>query len=295
MSNAIQFDQKDKSAILTYEQLAQTMKLGDSAGNMPRQVPVQPGELLVTVKDMIKRYAGADIIEDNIIIREPYCQTNLSKVHKGEPLQIEDYLIRRFVTKFRIPGLIFNREGEDIMPAIALTYAYTDSIKGIQIAYGENVSVCDNLTAFGPYHFSTYGNSRVTFEEGMQLLTHWIQNLEAIHENHVYVIDYLISVHVNKQEYQRIIGSLFEKAVRSNSGEKGITAPLNQSQVAAMVAAGLETLQDDNSVISAWDVLNWGTSTLKAQNSDMIELLKNTTAFNDFIYSEFDVPVSLAV
>lgn len=294
MQNAISFNPKDKSALLTYEQVAQTMKLGDSYGSMPKQVPVQPGELLVQIKDMIKQHSGLDIIQQPVVIREPYCQTNLNKVKSNVPLEYEDYLLKRFVTKFNLPLTAF--EGEDKMSAsFALTYAYTDNVKGIQIAFGENVHVCDNLCAYGQYHFSTYGNSRISFEEGMQLLTHWIMNLRTVHEKHIDSIKYLMSVEVPRRDFQRVIGSLFEKAVRANSGEQGIIAPLNQSQVAGMVAKGLDVLQDHDGYITAWDVMNWGTYTLKPHNSDMVDLIKSTAGFNDFIYREFDCPVSLGL
>jgi len=298
--NAIQFDPKDRSASLTYEELARTMRIGDSMGNMPKQIPMQPGELIMHIIGLIKKYTGREIIAQPVIVREPYLQTNLNKTRTGEPLELEDYLVRRFVTKFEVDLTHREYTPDQMHACVALTYAYTDSVKGMQVAFGENVSACDNLVAFGQYHFSTYGNDRCTFDEGMQLLTHWCMNMRTIHEKYGEVVQYLKEFDVDKEQFQRIIGSLFEKAVRVNNGEKGVVAPLNQSQVAAMVAAGLETLKAQEGGVmgeymNAWDILSWGTSTLKAQTSDMIELLKSTTQFNDFIYREFGCEVVLAI
>lgn len=290
--NAIQFNQKDRSAELTIQQLAQTMRLGDSMGVMPKQVPVQPGELLVQMMEKLHEYTGLKPIEKPIVIREPYCQTNLNKMQSKQALDYPDYLIKRFVTKIELPMDTFT--GPDTMrPGIALTYAYTDSIKGIQVAFGENVAVCDNLTAFGPYQFSTYGGNKVGFEEGMQLFNHWVQNLQTVHNQHISAIDFLMNTKVEKDKFHKVLGSLFEKAVRVNGGEK-VEAPLNQTQVAGMVQKGLDVL-DEQDTVTAWDIMNWGTFTLKPHSSDMIDLIKSTANFNDFILKEFNCPVAMGI
>lgn len=298
--NAILFDTKNKSALLSYTDLAKTMRIGDSTGNMPKQIPMQPGELILHVKDLIKKQSGLDIIENPVVIREPYIQTNLNKMKAGLPLEIEDYLVRRFVTKFDVDLSYGDGTPDKMNASFALTYCYTDGIKGMQIAFGERVNVCDNLMAFGQYHFSTYGSSKVSFDDGLQLLSHWTQNIRELHEKHCNVVDYLKSYEVPLRDFQRIIGSLFEKAVRFNSGDHSLIAPLNQAQVAAMVGSGIDYLKTKETIpageyITAWDVLSWGTNTLKAQNSDMIDLLKCSTAFNDFMHEEFDCPVELAI
>lgn len=292
--NAILFDDKNKAAEITHNQLAQTMELGDKFGDLPKQVPFQPGVLIQNIVEDVKKYAGLEATVAPIVVRETYCQTNRAKIKKNEPLDYEDYLIKRFVTKINLPMEAYNDTEDHLNASIALTYIFTDSAKGIQIGFGENVHVCDNLTIFGGFHFSTYGGGKVNFDEGMQLMHHWLQNLLTLHNKHIAIIDKLKEAKVARQGFHRILGSLFEKAVRRNTGED-IVAPINQTQIADMVRRGANILSGDKETLTGWEILNWGTSILKPHNSDMIDLLPDTAAFNTFLCNEFKIPMDLTI
>jgi hypothetical protein len=294
MANAILFDEKTKSAQLHYKQLAQTMEIGNAQGEMPRACPMQPGELITSICDSVQKYSGLEPTVSPIVIREPYCNVNRQKIKDGKELLLEDYLIRRLVTRIDIPMLGFKGTKDAMNASVAISYIYTDNSKGIQVGFGENVHVCENLTVFGGFCFSTYGTSRVSFEDGMQLLHHWLQNITTLHDQHILTVQQLMDAKVKRPGFQRIIGSLFEKAVRANAGSK-LVAPMNQTQIAGMVAQGREVLESEAELITGWEMLNWGTSILKPNTSDMVDLIKDTSNFNSFILNEFKIPQAITI
>jgi len=290
--NAISFLANDRSATISIEELSKTMELGDHMGRMPKNIPVQPGQFLVDVMSRINRITGIAATQEPIIIREQYCQVNRQKIKEDKPLELEDYIIKRFVSKIKLPNLTSNISGEEVTGALALSYAYTDAIKGIQIAFGENVSVCENLTAFGRYRFTTYSRDKVSFEEGMQLLDAWLGNIQDIHSAHINTIANLQSRRVRKEEFEHFIGSLFIPAVVNNNGYTAM-APLNQSQVAMVVSNAYDNKTDFDD-LTAWDVMNMGTYVIKPNTSDMLTVISDTTDFNDFVLDQFDIPFELA-
>jgi hypothetical protein len=83
-----------------------------------------------------------------------------------------------------------------------------------------------------------------------------------------------------------LLGTLFERAVRANQGDKSVDAPLNQADCAALVRAGYDKIIDEGQVVTAWDLTNWCTSVLKPDRSDMASMLVNNHRINEFIYQE---------
>ena len=150
-------DSKNKSAEISYEELAETMEIGDAFAELPKSCPVQPGKLILDVCNQIKKFTGMDPVVKPIIIREQYCNVSRNYIKEEREKQLKDYQIKRMVTKIEIPKIAFEGTTDQMAPAIALTYINTDGAKGMQLAFGENVAVCENLTAFGKFHFSTYG------------------------------------------------------------------------------------------------------------------------------------------
>lgn len=293
MAHAIIFDEKNRSASITHKELAQTIELGNAFGELHPNVPVKPGVLLEDMCNDIVKYSGLTPTVSNIIIREPYCQVNRAKLKEEKDLELGDYLIRRLVARIDIPLTGFIGTKDEMNASIAMSYLFTDNHKGIQVGFGENVHICENMCMFGGFQFSTYGTSKVGFEDGMQLMRRWLQNMVTVHDQHLAIIEKFKAAKVHKTGFQRIIGSLFEKAVRHNNNERGVSAPLNQTEIADMVREGLPVLQKDEEHLTGWEILNWGTAILKPNTSDMVNLIRDTSAFNSFLANEFKIPITI--
>src|SRR5690606_16496175 len=123
----------------------------------------------------------------------------------------------------------------DAKGSMAVGISYSE--KGIQMAFGHNVSVCQNLNVFGQNVFSTYGDkaNKVSFEKGMQLFEHWIQNFDENMEMNRRSINKLREVIITEPERLRIFGKIYEMAVLKNAGDNSIDAPLNVTECTKMV------------------------------------------------------------
>jgi hypothetical protein len=285
----IVFDPKNKAASLTLQDLTKTADIENHMGELPKQCPVPPSILLGDIFAKIRKATGLEPEAQPIVIREQYCQIlNNYKKQDRQP-ELSDYVVTRFVTKILLPMDEFIGTPDHMRPGIAFTYSNNNTAKGMQLAFGENVSVCDNLCAWGKYHFSTYGGQKVEFEQGVQLLMHWLERFERVHSRHIETIHALKEREVERREFSRIIGTLFERAVRANLNER-LIAPMNQTEMARMVTQAAEALREEDRLITGWDIMNWGTEILKPQTSDMISLLENTTRFNDFVLDTLDIP-----
>ncbi len=121
------------------------------------------------------------------------------------------------------------------------------------------------------------------FDKGLQLIDGWMQNYSAIKAGYIKRVENLQAVTLSIGNVNALVGDLFTRAVRFNNGER-ILAPLNQSQVSAMVHKGFDRQVEAGEEITGWDVLNWGTYVLKPHTDDMTGLIQSTAEFNDYIY-----------
>ena len=285
----IQFDARHKAAEISLDDLTQTADIENYMGELPPQCPFPASNLLADIRAKMKKATGLEPIHQPIVIREQYCQVLNNYKKENRNPQLKDYVITRFVTKILLPMDSFTGTSDHMRPGVAFTYSNNNTAKGMQVAFGENVSVCDNLCAYGRYHFSTYGGQKVGFEHGIELLMRWLDKFQQLHDRHIEMVETLKAREVDRHNFHEIIGTLFSRAVRANAGEK-VIAPLSQTQMSFMVQRGLDALKQEDRMLTAWDVLNWGTDVLKPHASDMISLLESTVQFNDFIVDTLDIP-----
>lgn len=287
----LQFDEKNGSTLLTVDQLRQTMAVGQFDGKMPASVPLVHFELIDTLQAKASK-VGITLDVPPLVIRERYCRKQ-----KDAPDNLPSrFIVNRMAGKIYFDDYQFEGTDDRMRPGIAFTYVYDTALRGIQVAFGPNVAACDNLTVWGQYTFSTNGNSKVPWEKGLQLIDSWMQNYKPIVNGYTEKIKALKAVEVNDQVLNTMIGDLFTKAVRVNNnikdGDRSIDAPLNQSEISAMVSFGFaRKAKNADKPVTAWDIMNWGTQVLKPHNSDMTDLIANTAAFNDYVYNAFCVPI----
>jgi hypothetical protein len=171
----LQFEEKTGAAHLTLEQLSRTMAVGDYSGKMPATVPIVHSELLELIVNRAKS-VGLPVHVPPLVIRERYCNKKKGAID-NEP---ENYIVNRMVGKIYFEDTYCLNEPDQMKPAVAFSYVYDGTLRGIQVSFGQNVDVCDNLTTFGQYSFSTNGNKKVPFDKGLQLLDGWMQNYKPI-------------------------------------------------------------------------------------------------------------------
>lgn len=278
------FETQNKSAIIQLEDLDRTIKLEEAGGSLPPSAPIHHSTLIKQIMEIShKHLTKFNPKTGNITIKQNNCKRIMWKGEASE-CPITNYLVERLVMKV---GYVGSKSFEDVPDAkgsMAVGISYTE--KGIQMAFGHNVNVCQNLNVFGDTVFSTYGSGKVPFEKGMQLFESWIQNFDEHMESNRRAITTLRERVVTEDERLKVFGKIYEMAILKNEGAD-IDAPLNVTECNKMVANGFASITAKDKTISAWDLTNWATSVLKPESSDMMNLLAKNNKLNNFLLSEF--------
>lgn len=285
--DVLAFEPENKSALITLDDLDKTIKLEDGGGKLPASAPIHHADLIKKVVEIShKHLTKYSPVVGDITIKQGNCKRIL---WTGPPDQcpIEKYMVERLVIKIQYKGSGQFAEVADAKGPMAVGISYTE--KGIQMAFGHNVSICQNLNVFGNNVFSTYGDqkNRVPFEKGMQLVEAWMQSFDEKMELNRTSIQTLIDRPINEDERLRIFGKIYEMAILKNAGHNDVNNPLNVTECNRMVTAGFDKIVDKNAIITAWDMTNWATSVLKPESSDMLNLLTKNARLNEFLLNEF--------
>lgn len=287
MSKILTFDNETKSTILTLEELDQTLKMEDGNGKLPKSAPIDHANFIKLLIEMAGRYSpDRKVAIAPIVVKQNNCKRIMWKGAADE-CPLENYQVERMVVKLGFGGTKSFKGIEDAEGSMAIGVSYNE--KGLQVAFGHNVNICQNLNVFGENVFTTYGAGSVPYEKGLQLIEHWIQNIEPIRQENVTYIEKLKSVVVSENERLRLFGKIYELAIRFNEGERDKDAPLNVTECNRMVSAGFHKIIKPEESITAWDITNWATSVLKPETSDMVNILNKNARLNNFILEEFQL------
>lgn len=103
---------------------------------------------------------------------------------------------------------------------------------GMQIAFGQNVQICQNMCIMNGQTMSNYGSMAMPFMRIMDLLAVWIQNMRKTRERDMEIFSALKSKEIENPltEVREIAGHLNELRLR-NIKKTTIVAPLSQSGI----------------------------------------------------------------
>ena len=282
------FDPKTKFSNIKLEDLDKTLKFEDGGGKLPQSAPIHHADLIKKVINIAKQYAPEyEAVLTPIVVKQDNCKRIMFN-GPVEECPLTNYSVERLVAKIGFKGSGAFPDDINARGVMAVGISYNE--KGIQVAFGHNVNVCQNLNVFGENVFSTYsiGGTKVPFDKGMQLIEHWMQNFKENRQIATDNIEKLRSIIVTEDERLRVFGKIYELAVRTNEGERTLNAPLNVTECTRMVAEGFHHMVKDTSkAITAWDITNWATSVLKPETSDMVNLLVKNSLLNNFLMKEF--------
>lgn len=269
----------------------------NAKGGFPKSRPIEHYQLIQDILDMAqKEVPHAEIKLDPIVVHETGSQRLLWR-GEAEKCPVENYLLNRLVTRAQI---IVNGDDEH-KRNMAIAVSYNE--KGISIAFGSNVWACQNQCIFGKNIMHTYslGGNKLQFHEMIKILRYWLQNFKDLRHKEYELIQYLMTHLMSKNDVDVFFGRLIQNAVLHNAKFEFAEDVLNVSQVCRMIenfgAAKKEfiTAQGDkaNEEFSAWDVLNWGTATLKPQTNDMTKIYHNTSVFSNHLLDCLSIPNEL--
>lgn len=212
---------------------------------------------------------------------------NWNREQHGIP-PVENFLIQRLITQLNL----IHPEDTDKRVNIALCY----NEKGIECAFGTRIDICANQNIFGGHRMRTYGNDRMSYDEMMQKLQDWLINYEDMRAENYEKINRMMQTELRTDQTRQIIGDLIYLAVTDNMPGKSVNAPLNQVQVSNLIQASHLPMyqKKGGEPVTVWDVTQWGTHGLKAENNmDLLTLQETQQGFNTFMLDNYASPAQL--
>lgn len=222
-----------------------------------------------------------------------YVSDNNSKFMPGVMISRE---LERTYGVGHISTILFNRMLTQIHIRDAENDEYNGSIAiafhqgGIELAYGQNVKICSNLSILGGEHVRTYGTSKVQLKDALQIVDDWIVLHDEKIERDMKLIQTMKDFHMDYQRMCVFIGMLRLMAVKHEKFIPG-NAPLNKSQLSNLEYEYLLNYDKDaESVNNLWKVYNLATRFHHAGNdsntTEIPNLLECNTRLGNFIVSE---------
>jgi hypothetical protein len=279
MNNTLEINDQGM-AVLDLATLEETGEFGNIKGELPRSRPIEHYKF---IQGCLKTFEHFNVVSK----LEPILAHGKSiHVHRDKGLSVDHsypldrYLIQRFVTSIQFT----DPDDEDMSMALAISF----NEKGLAVAFGPKVWACANQMIFGENLLKTYGPNKMEWKKILDHLRLWAREYNE-HRNKDYkMIHTLKNTELPRDCVDNLYGKLFKEAVLTNFGasDAGI---LNQSQCAEFVRASVSSEYEVplDREITAWDLMQMGTSVIKPEKADMASILDVQSGFTKFIYDEY--------
>lgn len=291
-TNTIKF--QENLTELDLPTLKKTVSYELAKGGLKKSAPLEHHQLIDQFKSLISSNTKFQPVLEPIYATE---RNTLRVMYKGdkEKCPVENYLIQRIFTKINIQ----EENQKKLNVAIAISYHE----KGIQVAYGVNVSICKNLLIFGSNRMSTYGGDSIKYDKMYDVLDDWLKRYEEKKERDYNIVETLQRRKVNSDELFVILGKLIYEAERNNTVHKN-GASLNVSQTLRLIdnynliykgGPKIEDVGKAAKPVTAFDILQWGTNNLKPNEDgrDLTQLIDTSNKFSNFIVKELCPEINL--
>lgn len=283
------FEGKDRVTTLTRDLIDQSLEVTDNRGNPLRNRPVQMAVLVMAIEEMIQRN-GINYNVEPIFVQKNSSHRMLTKEEKllytPEDTPINKWLFDKAITKINLSHV--GDKGENY--AIAISY----HDKGIQIAHGLNVQVCSNMSILGGESsflqtFTRKDRERDSYDGILARLENMIHNFDRNRKYQMDIMNQMKEIPIQGNNIiDRIIGKLYQKAVDQAYGSKEI-APFSINNMSNFVQEMMKKRMGEEKLGNVWDIYNWGTSVIKPQNVDIIDVLPSNAEYANFLIEEFEI------
>jgi len=172
MTNTLTFEKG--LTTINRETLTRSASYELAKGTLPNSRPIPHYELLDKIIQRASKLQGITITEDPIYATEGQ---SLRVMWPGEKdkCPVENYLIQRLVTRIQLKSSTDNEMN------MAIGVGYNE--KGITMAFGPNIWVCQNQNVFGQNIMHTFGGDRkVPFDKMMEVFEKWMLEFEQKRE-----------------------------------------------------------------------------------------------------------------
>ena len=194
---------------------------------------------------------------------------------------LESHILRRVTGKI----CISNFEDEESNGSLAVSFHQ----QGIQIAFGQNVKICSNMSIFGENLIYSYGQNGMPIDKMFNVISDWISNFEEMRKIDVDLMNKMKNILIDPEKaLPELIGNLQIEAVNSAYRKSNVVPPLNISQISQFTKNALDKVDDLNgSMTSLWQLYNLATELHKPGATDFPNILPANKNFGNFILRNF--------
>lgn len=282
------FLKEEKSKSIPLSLLKESVRVEDNLGRAYRTRPIQAWSFLTMIAGMLKEAEIAHKVHP-IIVRSDSSGVALNDIDKTESkynkamCPINKWIFDQLITKIDIPHI----GNSDVQGAIALSYTK----RGISVAFGLNVSICDNLCVLGGQQMRTYKSAQgnaLSWDAMKIQLRDWISNLDQRLGMEVEIMTRMQAREINNEvAVDQVIGKLYQNAVKWRY-QNGPQAPFDISGMSTFVQ-NMHRKEKDESMENVWDLYNWGTEVMKPELERLETLVESNRLYADFLCEEFGI------
>lgn len=278
----LEFEDNQKVIETSLATLRETARYRDPGNG---KLPLEHFEVFDSIGNIISK-SNQEFNQDKVFI---------SKAGVINPRQIEVDVRDDLESIYDTRGCIvrdiigsFSFLGKNHMDSVSrLTLAVGYSIRGIEIAYGQRVFACSNLSIFGERYLRNFGKDAISFSRMMEILSLWLERATDIRQEDMRVFTFLDENRIDTQtKLQEVLGDLLIMATRKNN-ERGVTSPMNVSQVSQFAQKLLPQVQKGGE-ISMWDWYNSATNILTHQQT-ISNVHHNISQFGTYLQNKFNL------
>lgn len=136
--------------------------------------------------------------------------------------QVQAILFNRVLARINI----FDGEDDESNGSMAISFHQ----RGIDLAYGQNVKICSNMSILSGTFVRSYGSDKVPLEKMFELTSHWVQNHLENRKNDLEIMNKMKETRMDYNHFAFIAGMLRLAATRKEKFNEDI-APFNKSQL----------------------------------------------------------------
>ena len=167
----------------------------------------------------------------------------------------------------------------------AIALSFTDM--GLEVAYGQNVWACNNMSIFGEHHLKTFGNNKISYAHMKDTLKGWANELTDIAKRDVGYMKKMKETIISENEVPKLFGQLMLMANKNNI-DSSFVSPFNISQVNKIAKNYIVEHERKESPATLFDLYNMGTELFNAHhNIDYSTILTQNAKFGNFMVKEY--------
>lgn len=282
------FEKDQRSKSIKLKLLEQSVRVEDNLGRAYRTRPVQAWALLKMIAGMLKA-SEIGFKAHPVTVRSDSSGVALNDIDRTESkwnkamCPINKWIFDQLITKIDIPHVGNN----DVNGTIAVSY----TSRGISVALGLNVAICDNLCIMGGQQMRTYkfdGKDSLGWDTMKIHLQDWVNNLDQRLGIEVEIMNRMQAREINNEvAVDQVIGKLYQNAVNWRYN-KGPIAPFDISGMSSFVQ-NVQKKAQEAPLENVWDLYNWGTEVMKPQMERLEHITESSGLYADFLCEEFAV------